>query len=467
MQYLPLFLDLHDRPVLVIGAGEVALRKLESLQRAGASVRIVAREVSTAVRELAADAGYPVSERGFQLDDLEGVWLVLAAAGDADLNGLLRAACEDRRLFLNVVDDTASCSAIFPSVVDRDPVLVAISTAGRSPTLARLVRAWIEDLLPQGLGRLATFIGEQRGRVAERWPVVRDRQHFWDQLFARRPVGEMQRELEAGVLLPWFDQQLDRVDAQALSTGRVALVGAGPGDPELITLRGLNLLRRADVVFYDNLVSRDLLARARRDAEVVYVGKRRAGQSTSQATINSLMREAAEAGNEVVRLKGGDPFIFARGGEELAYLLQHGIETSVVPGISAAMGGASYAGIPLTHRDASQSVRFVTGHRASDRANLDWPELAKAEQTLVIYMGLPELGLLMQRLMEHGRAPETPAALIDRATLPEQQVVLGTIANLAQRVAAAQVRGPTLIVVGEVVAYRAEGAMPRAQEFPK
>lgn len=454
MRYLPLFLDLAQRPVLVLGAGEVALRKLETLARAGATVRIVALEVSAAVAELAAAQGYPCEQRAFQPSDLDGVWVVIAATGDAQLNTELSAACEQQRILLNVVDDTPRCSAIFPSIVDREPLLVAISSAGQSPTLARRLRAMIEDLLPDGLGSLGGFLGRQRERVSARFPIVRDRQHFWDDVLARRPLGELVRELEHGRLEGWFEEQL--AGAGANPVGQVALVGAGPGDPDLITLRGLNLLRRADVVLYDNLVPSALLDRARRDAEKIYVGKKgaRAARSTPQEAINELMATQAKAGNDVVRLKGGDPFIFARGGEELAHLVGQGIPTVVVPGISAAMGGASYAGIPLTHRDASQSVRFVTGHRAADRANLDWPELAKPEQTLVIYMGLPQLGVLMQRLVEHGRTPDTPAALIDRATLSEQQVIVGTVATLADRVAEAAVKGPTLIIVGEVVRYR-------------
>lgn len=466
MQQLPLFLELKNRPVLLIGAGEVAERKLESLLRAEATVRIVAREASEAVTTLAAQHDLQLSLRGFEPADLDGVWLVVAATGDAELNADLAERCEARQLWLNVVDDTPRCSAIFPAIVDRDPLLVAVSTGGRSPTLARWVRGLLEERLPEGLGTLTAFIGEHREAVREALSTIPERQRFWEKFLRALPLSERIRQIRSGEAAVTFAGDLashsashpashsEKRSQQPQRVGRVALVGGGPGDPELITLRGLNLIRQADVILYDNLVGERLLDYARRDAEKIYVGKKRAVKGIRQDGINALLVEQAQLGRNVVRLKGGDPFIFGRGGEEIEHLEQAGIAFDVVPGVSAALGAASYAGIPLTHRTVAQSVRFVTGHRASDRANLDWPELARPDQTLVIYMGLPALRLILDRLNEHGLPASTPAALIDQATLPAQRVIEGTIETLADRVEAAAVKGPTLIIVGQVVGYR-------------
>lgn len=461
MQYLPLFLELKARPVLLVGAGEVALRKLETLVRAQAQVTIVAPLVHPEVSALVAanPETLLLEQRKFVMEDLAGRWLVVAATADRALHEQIAQSCHASQTWLNVVDQTGLCSAIFPSIVDRDPVLVAISTAGSSPTLARLVRAWIEDRLPQHLGALARFIGGKRKRVSAALPDVTLRQHFWEALL-EGPLQEMLSKGGADAADAEFENQLSKAENPDVpAQGSVALVGAGPGDPELMTLKGLRLIRGADVLFYDNLANAELLDFARRDAEKVYVGKKRAFAGIRQDEINSLLLAAAQAGKRVVRLKGGDPFIFGRGGEEIEVLAQHGIHFTVVPGISAALGGASYAGIPLTHRNVSQSVRFVTGHRSTDRTNMDWPELAKPGQTLVIYMGLPGLADIMAKLQEEGLPGSTPAALIQRATLEDQMVVVGTVANLAERVAQAQVRGPTLIIVGEVVSYRVAGAL--------
>ncbi|MGI9326036.1 MAG: siroheme synthase CysG [Pseudomonadales bacterium] len=456
MDHLPLYLSLNGRRVLLIGAGEVALRKLETLGRAGAVVQVVALQVSAAVAQLAAQAGHRLSERAFAPEDLDHCWLVVSACGDAEVNQQLVRLCDARQIWLNVVDETPACSAIFPAIVDRDPLLVAISTGGRSPTLARYVRGLIEERLPQGLADLAQFIGQRREKVTAALPGVSERQQFWQRFLALRPLAQWLAEIRQTSADEPFERLLSSAQASSATQplGHVALIGGGPGDPELITLRGLNLIRQADVIFYDNLVNQQLLDNARRDAEKIYVGKKRAFKGIRQEEINALLITQARLGKQVVRLKGGDPFIFGRGGEEIAQLAQQHIPFTVVPGISAALGGASSAGIPLTHRDASQSVRFITGHRASDRANLDWPELAKPEQTLVIYMGLPALADILQALITHGLAESTPAALIEKATLPNERVIIGTVADLSAKVTAAAVVGPTLIIVGEVVAHR-------------
>ncbi len=453
MDYLPLFLNLRDRPCLLVGGGDVARRKLTLLLRAGARVEIVAPEVSSAVEDLVSRHGLTVQRRRFQAADVAGRYLVVAATGDGSVNRAVFDAATANHTLVNSVDSAALSSAIFPAIVDRSPLLVAVSTGGRSPTLARLARSWIEARLPPGLGHLAAFIGTRRERVRTVMNDVPARQRFWQRAIAG-PVAEALYRGDVAAAERAFEAQLDAQSRERSTPGLVALVGAGPGDPELVTLKALRLLQEADVVLYDNLVNRAILDYARRDAERIYVGKRRSFHGIRQEGINALLVEHARAGRNVVRLKGGDPFVFGRGGEEIETLAREGIDCVVVPGITAAIGAASYAGIPLTHRDVSQSVRFVTGHRSSDRVNLDWPELARPDQTLVIYMGLPGLEEILRELVAHGMPPHTPAALVEKATLPDQRVVQGTVADLAGKVRQAAVTGPTTIIVGDVVGYR-------------
>lgn len=452
MDYLPLFLDLKRRPCLVVGGGDVARRKIELLVRAGAAVFIVAPELAEATRALVDEHGLDVVPRRFRPSDVEGHYLVVAATNDPDVNRIVYDMCVSRRILVNTVDQPELCSAIFPSIVDRSPVVVAVSTGGSSPTLARVVRGWLEARLPARLGDLAGFVKARRDRVKSVLGSESQRQSFWEALI-QGPIAEQVLSGRAEAAAAAFDEGLASA-AETARRGSVALVGAGPGDPELLTLKGLRLLQAADVILYDNLANQQLLDYARRDAEKIYVGKKRKFPGIRQEGINALLVEHALAGRHVVRLKGGDPFIFGRGGEETETLAEHGIPCIVVPGITAALGSASYAGIPLTHRDVSQSVRFVTGHRVYDHVNLDWPELAKPGQTLVIYMGLTWLEEILERLVGHGMDPATPAALVEKATLPEQRVVEGTVADLAEKVRASDVKGPTTVIVGEVVRYR-------------
>ncbi len=457
MDYLPLFLDLRDKPVLLVGGGGVARRKLELLLRAGAAVEIVAPSLAAETRALIDAHEFTVHERPFAAEDVAGHYLIVAATNDAAVNESIFRAASARQVLVNAVDQPEFSSAIFPALVDRSPVLVAISTGGSSPTLARLVRSWIEARLPARLGHLARFIAARRERVKAALHGIPARQRLWQQVITGEVADFVFRgdDRDAESRFERLLQEAGGTGADGASgAGLVALVGAGPGDPELLTLKALRLLQEADVVLYDNLVNRAILDYARRDAEKVYVGKRRRFPGIRQEGINALLLEHAQAGRTVVRLKGGDPFIFGRGGEEIETLAAAGIDCVVVPGITAGIGAASYAGIPLTHRNVSQSVRFVTGHRQNDRVNLDWPELARPDQTLVVYMGLPGLEEILDRLMEHGMPPETPAALVEKATLPEQQIVQGTVADLAARVRAAAVTGPTTAIIGNVVGYR-------------
>lgn len=448
MDYLPLFIDLRGRQCLVVGGGAVAARKIERLCQVGARVCVVAPQLSARTRALIAEHGLDHRARTYEPTDVEGMALVVSATENGDVNARVFADATAAGILVNSVDMPALSNVIFPAIVNRAPVIVAVSTGGRSPTLARTVRTWIEARLPPQLGTLADFIGAHRERIKTALNSVAERQRFWERII-NGPVAEQVLLGDATRAERAFEEALKATDH-----GFVALIGAGPGDPELLTLKALRLLQSAEVVLYDNLVNRKILEYARRDAELIYVGKRWRAASTRQEDINALLVAEAAGGRTVARLKGGDPFIFGRGGEEVEALRAAGIDCILVPGITAASGASSYAGIPLTHRQVSQSVRFVTGHRASNRANLDWPELAKPGQTLVIYMGLPALAEIAANLIHHGRSPDTPAALISKATLPDQQVITGTLRSLPEQVRESAIGGPTTIIVGEVVAYR-------------
>lgn len=445
MDYFPLFANLRDQPCLIVGGGRLALRKAEVITKAGARIEVVAPDIDERLAALAATTHL----RRFAPKDVEANVLVIAATSDRSVNKTVSEAAKARHIPVNVVDDAELSTVIFPSIVDRSPLVIAISTGGASPVLLRQLRTRLEALMPAAYGRLAEFAGRFRKRVADAVTDGDARRRFWERLL-EGPVGE--------AVLAGREQAAERMLEDALDDehhrivqGEVYLVGAGPGDPDLLTLRALRLMQQADIVLYDNLVSDEIMQRVRRDAEKVYVGKRRDYPGVRQDAINELMIKHAGEGKRVLRLKGGDPFIFGRGGEEIATLGKYGIPFQVVPGITAASGCAAYAGIPLTHRDCAQSVRFVTGHLQDDSVNLDWPELARPDQTLVIYMGLAGLRPICEQLIAHGAAANTPAALIEKGTLPDQRVVLGTLADLADRVQQEDIRGPTITIVGEVV----------------
>ena len=439
MDYLPLFHKLTDVRCVVVGGGVVAARKVKLLQAASASIVVIAPALCEALTEQR-DAGVLEHvNRTFQVEDLADASLVIAATNDEDVNRLVSEQAQARRIPVNVVDNAALSTVIFPSIVDRNPLLIAISSSGRAPTLARQLRGRLEAMLPRDIGAFAAYLG--RKRLELRAQGRRLSRSTWERLSAMtHPQAEAEFETLADEAPP--------------TTGWVGIVGAGPGDPELITLKALQLLQRADVVLYDNLVNRSILDYARRDAEQIYVGKKRAFTGTRQEDIHERMLSIARSGRNVVRLKGGDPFIFGRGGEEIASLVEEGVQCIVVPGITAALGAASYAGIPLTFRNLSQSVRFVTGHRARGSIDIDWTDFAKPAQTLVFYMGLFNLPEISALLIEHGMAADTPAALVENATLPNQRVITGTIGDLPMRAREAQVEGPSTVIVGEVVGVR-------------
>lgn len=442
-------MDLTDRSCLVVGAGPVALRKIELLVAAGARVSVVAPTMHPDTAAFCAERDVRVERRRVQDSDCEGHLLVVAATGIAEVNESVSRACQARNTLVNCVDSRGLSSALFPALVDRGSVTVAVSTGGASPTLARRLRERIEATLPAGVGTLADYLSGKRSRIRAALGSVAERQRFWDRVLDGR-LPDLLARGDAAAADALLSEELARTGPPV---GMVSLVGAGPGDADLLTLKALQCLQRADVVLYDNLVGADILNRCRRDARKIHVGKRRAFPGTRQQAINEMLVEEARAGRRVVRLKGGDPFIFGRGGEETEALTEAEIPFEVVPGITAALGCAAYAGIPLTHRDLAHSVRFVTGHRTGGEFNLDWPELAAPAQTLAIYMGLEALPALCTQLIAHGAPPETPAAVVARATLPQQKTHLATIGELADATKEIPVSAPAITIIGEVVSH--------------
>ncbi|MGY3852210.1 siroheme synthase CysG [Aeromonas aquatilis] len=446
MDYLPIFCRLDNKPVLLVGGGEVAERKARLLLDAGAHLTVVAPELAPELAELAANGDIEWLAGEFAPQQLAGKWLVVAATDRREVNALVYQSANQARIFANVVDDPKRSSFIMPSIIDRSPLMVAISSGGKAPVLARLLREKLEALLPQHLGAVATFAGSLRERVKARFATMGERRRFWERLLGADRLGQALARGDSASA----NQLADNLFAdESQSAGEVVLVGAGPGDPGLLTLHALRQMQQADVVVYDRLVSDEVMALVRRDAKRIFVGKQAGNHCVPQEGINQLLLEEAQKGQRVVRLKGGDPFIFGRGGEELETLVGSGIGFQVVPGITAASGCAAYAGIPLTHRDHAQSVRFVTAHGKGGARDLDWPLLAKDRQTLVFYMGLSSCATIRKQLLAHGKASNTPVALIERGTQPCQRVIRGTLDELPAL--AVGVASPALIMVGSVV----------------
>lgn len=449
MDYFPLFFDLQGQRVLVVGAGAVALRKVQLLARAHAAIVVVAPVIAPELVQLASTGAIEVRVREFAAEDLDGARLVIVATSRRALNRWIACLCEARGIPVNVVDDRKASRVIVPAIIDRDPVIVAVSSAGTSPVLARRLRERLEALIPGRIGLWASWLAGMRATVRRRIPSPAARRRYFEMLVD----GPAERRFVDG------DERGARRIAQRLMgslspapAGQVTLVGAGPGDPELLTLKALRALQDADVILYDRLVPAAVLDYARRDAERIGVGKAAGGSGVSQDAINDLLIEHARRGRRVVRLKGGDPLIFGRGGEELQALVRAGIAFSVVPGVSAANGCAAYAGIPLTHRDHAHSVVFVTGHGEEAGGQPDWALLAQPKTTAVFYMGLARLGHIVARLIENGAPAERPAALIAQGTTAQQQVVLATLTTIHAEATVRRIESPALLVVGEVAA---------------
>ncbi|MDV2455157.1 siroheme synthase CysG [Acinetobacter towneri] len=451
MEIFPISLKLQQQRCLIVGGGHIAYRKALLLAKAGAKIDVLAPEIEDILLQLVQQSqGQYVQDVFSSSTALRHYRLVIAATDNNLVNQQVFAACEAENVLVNSVDDPPHCRFMVPAIIDRSPLVISVASNGTSPVLSRQIRTQLESSIPHGMGKLAEFSGQWRTAVKQKIVNPDERRIFWEELYA----GPLKEQV--------FNDSLDAANQSiqhALAEwqtpkGEVYLVGAGPGDPELLTLKALRLMQQADVVIYDRLVSAPILELCRRDAEKVYVGKARSNHAVPQEGINALLVKYAQAGKRVCRLKGGDPFIFGRGGEEIQELYEAGVSFQVVPGITAASGCAAYAGIPLTHRDYAQSVRFLTGHLKEGSPELPWSELVYENQTLVLYMGLVGLESICAKLIAHGQRADMPVALISKGTTPEQKVVVGTLADIASKVAQHHIQAPTLTIIGEVVNLR-------------
>lgn len=451
MDIFPISLKLQQQRCLIVGGGHIALRKATLLAKARAIIDVVAPAIEDQLLQLIKTTGGEPFIEAFAEKFLSTPYrLVIAATNDAEVNKTVFEQCEARNLLVNSVDDIPHCRFMVPAIIDRSPLIVSVASNGTSPVLSRQIRTQLETSIPHGMGKLAEFSGKWRNQVKEKISNPDERRIFWENLYAS-PLKEQVFNDNLDVADSMLEQALQEWKAPK---GEVYLVGAGPGDPELITLKALRLMQQADVVIYDRLVSAPILELCRRDATKIYVGKARSNHSVPQEGINALLVDYAKKGKRVCRLKGGDPFIFGRGGEEIQELFQAGVPFQVVPGITAASGCSAYAGIPLTHRDYAQSVRFLTGHLKEGSPELPWNELVYENQTLVLYMGLVGLERICEQLIAHGQRPDMPVALISKGTTPEQKVVVGSLADIASKVTEHQIHAPTLTIIGEVVRLR-------------
>lgn len=450
MDYLPIFMDLKGKPTTVVGGGEVAARKVALLHQAGGEVTVIAPELGDSLtRALAREEIRHIQSR-FSPELLGRPQLIVAATNDLETNKAVAQAAGELNVPVNVVDTPDLCTFVMPSIIDRSPVMIAVSTGGASPVLGRLLRQKLETTIPASYGKLASLARLFRERVKQKFSHAPDRRLFWEKVL-EGPIAEMMIAGKEDKAKQALEEALDSEGERMPDAGEVYLVGGGPGDPDLLTFKALRLMQQADVVVYDRLVSPEVLELVRRDAERIYAGKERDFHSIPQDQINALLVKLAKEGKRVCRLKGGDPFIFGRGGEEIATLMQEGVAFQVVPGITAASGCATYAGIPLTHRDYSQSVTFVTGNLKDGTINLNWEALAKPNQTIVFYMGLHGIRTICEQLVAHGVPDTMPVALVQQGTTPNHRVYIGNLRNLPDLVKEAEVKPPTLIIVGEVV----------------
>lgn len=454
MEFFPLFARLRNRPVLLVGGGEVALRKWRLLQRAGANITVVATALAPELDTAWRLGQFDWQARAVVRADVHAeLALAIAATDDPECNALCAQWAEAERVWVNVVDAPAQCSVITPAIVDRTPLVVAISSAGAAPVYVRRLRMRLEQELSPGLGALLRWAAQWRRAVRQALTDGRARLRFWEWIFDGPP---------ASLYLSGQGHAAEELLRQHLQTaaadrpqGEVWLVGAGPGDPDLLTIRALRRMQQADVVVHDRLIGAGILELVRRDADRIDVGKRRSNHTLPQEDINALLVRLAREGKRVLRLKGGDPFVFGRGGEEIDTLAQAGVPFEVIPGITAANGAAAYAGIPLTHRDHAQSCIFVTGHPQKDgQLDLPWSTLVRGGQTVVIYMGITALEGIIAHLLAAGAPPERPAAVVENATRGDQRTLVGTLASLASQVAVAALSGPAVVIVGDVVGLR-------------
>lgn len=449
MEHLPIFINIKQKPTLIVGGGDIALRKINLLLKAQAKVDCLSPLFCEDINNLFKDGQITLIKKSFEHTDIKDYSVIIAATDDSSVNSSISSIAHDKRIPVNVVDSPDLSSFIMPSIVDRSPVIIAVSSAGKAPVLARIIRAKLETVIPSAYGILAEIAGEYRQRVKDRFSKIKDRRAFWETTFS----GVIAEKVFSGRISEAKDdieKQLN--DSVEMELGEVYLVGAGPGDPDLLTFKALRLIQQADVVLYDRLVSKGVMELVRRDSELIYVGKKGGSdKSTRQSDINDQLVTLAKSGKRVCRLKGGDPFIFGRGGEEIESLSENGIPFQVVPGITAASGCSSYAGIPLTHRDYSQSCRFVTAHLKNGTTNLPWEEFIIDQQTIVFYMALSGANYICEKLLEHGMDKDMPIAIIEKGTMPEQKVYITTLSELPNLLTKEDIHAPTLMIVGEVV----------------
>ena len=447
MDYFPVGLKLSGQPVLIVGGGVIATRKARLLARAGADLWVMAPDVSDELASLIS-ASDRVLIQEWDERSLDGFAAVVAATPSRPVNEAISRRARETFTPVNVVDDPDLCTFIIPAIVDRNPLIISVSSSGSSPVLARRIRSDIEARYPSGYAELSRYLGDRRGQVAEHLTTERERRYFWERLLDSNEFIDLvlTSNREAA------DALFEKVFSEGKSPrGAVYLIGAGPGDTELLTFKALRLLQQADIVLYDRLIGEGILELARRDADKIYVGKQRSEHAMPQSEINATLLSLAKSGKRVARLKGGDPFIFGRGGEEIEGLLTAGVDFEVVPGVTAASGAACYAGIPLTHRDHAQSVRFITGHTKDHQLDLPWQQLMNEQETLVFYMGLAGLAIITRELIRAGRRPDTPIAIIEKATRVDQRVISGTLASIQQVAEMEKPEAPTLLIIGGVV----------------
>jgi len=450
MKYYPLFFKLENKRCLVVGGGKIALRRAKGLLAAGAIIDVLASTIGEHLKELIADTQGRLFETEFSVDLLtDNYALIIAATDNPSVNQAVADYAQQHAIPLNRVDEPSQCDFIFPSVIDRSPLTIAVSNSGSSPVLSKILKQQIEQFVPKAYGELSSFVGKHRSQVKQALPNVQQRSAFWQSVLQGNIAEAFLsgKRQQANELL---DEALVSPE-QFMQQGEVYLIGAGPGDPDLLTLKAFRLLQLAEVVLYDRLVSPEVMALVNKNAELVYVGKRRDKHSVPQGGINQLLIDHAKRGKRVARLKGGDPFIFGRGGEEIETLAEEGIPFQVIPGITAASGCSSYSGIPLTHRDYAQSVQFITGQLQDGSVNLNWPELIAPGKTLVFYMGLKGLPVICDSLISNGMSADMPCALVEKGTTAAQRVMVSNLAQLPTLMKEQDIASPSLFIVGEVV----------------
>ena len=458
MQALPIFMNITNRLCVVIGGGEVATRKVTMLLKANAAIILYSPELCLELQDLANAGKITYVKARFEQSQLANACMVVAATNDEPVNIAVSIAAKAQNIPVNVVDAPHLCTFTMASIIDRSPIVIAISSEGNAPVLARYIRTKIETMLPTSYGRIAHIAGEFRDKVKAKFATTQERRIFWEGIL-QGPIVERILSGQETAAREALDAELSG-SAEVKNNGEVYLVGGGPGDPDLLTFRALRLMQQCDVCVYDKLVSPEVMELVRRDAELIYVGKSRDQHTLPQEEINALLAKLALQGKRVLRLKGGDPFIFGRGGEEIETLMEHGVPFQVVPGITAANGVSSYAGIPLTHRDYAQACLFITGHlkvKPNSKEltlDLDWIAMSRPRQTVVIYMGLVGLAEICQQLIKHGVSPDMPAAVIQQGTTQRQRVVTATLKDLAEKVGSAEMKPPCLTIIGEVVQLR-------------